>query len=165
MSTSAITTRTGLTSDLGRTLLAVESRRQRLRMVTTLFLCRDSVGCITAIQLRPNKSAAVNWTRSPPCYQGRREIHAWILVVRSSLGRSERSKTTLCEALLVKERASCIEKSAAFSFDEPQVYDGCIDSSAQRCQLLADAISADHSRIAGGNEGTDLNFPLCTHSG
>jgi hypothetical protein len=83
---------------------------------------------------------------------------------KSNLG-SARSKTTLCEALLVKERASCIEKSAAFSFDEPQVYDGCIDSSAQRCQLLADAISADHSRIAGGNEGTDLNFPLCTHSG
>jgi hypothetical protein len=38
-------------------------RRQRLLVVTRLFLYRDSVGYITATRLRP-KSAAVNSTRS-----------------------------------------------------------------------------------------------------
>src|ERR1022692_1469169 len=35
-------------------------------------------------------------------------------------GRPERSKATPCKALPSNERASCIEDSAAFSFDEPQ---------------------------------------------
>src|ERR1039457_1765964 len=39
----------------------------------------------------------------------------------SFLGRAERSKTTPCKALLSSERASCIENSAAFSFDERQL--------------------------------------------
>ena len=44
MSTFAITTRTGLISGLRRTLRVVGLRRQRLRVVTRLFLYRDSVG-------------------------------------------------------------------------------------------------------------------------
>src|ERR1022692_1366991 len=54
MSTSATTTRTGLISDLGRTPPVVEFQHQRLRIATRLSRCRDSAGCITAIQSRPN---------------------------------------------------------------------------------------------------------------
>src|SRR5664280_1774029 len=81
MSTSAITMRTGLISDSGRTLPVVELRRQRLRVVTTLFLCRDSVGCITAIQSRPRNFQLR--TKLLSC-QDWREIHACVFAVRLS---------------------------------------------------------------------------------
>src|ERR1017187_5535281 len=54
MSTSVITTRTGLISDSGRTLPVVELQRHRIRVATRLSPCRDSVVCITATQSRPN---------------------------------------------------------------------------------------------------------------
>ena len=46
---STCTTRTELTLDLEKTLLAVEFQPQRLRVAVRLSLCHDSVGCITAI--------------------------------------------------------------------------------------------------------------------
>src|ERR1019366_490272 len=52
-----ITTRTGLTSDLGRTLLGIESQRPCLRGDRRLSPCRDSVVCITATRSRPKPPA------------------------------------------------------------------------------------------------------------
>src|SRR5664279_232364 len=70
MSMCAITTRTELTLDLGRTLLVIELQNQRLQIETRSSRCRDSVVCITAIPSRPNKSAAVHQTRSPSGSEG-----------------------------------------------------------------------------------------------
>ena len=119
MSTFAITTRTALISDLGRTLLVVGLRRQRLRVVTRLFLCRDSVGCITATRLRPNKSAAVNSTRSLACHQGRVRFApgSW---QSARLRDAQSGRRPSCKALEFKKDASCIDNWAAFAFDEPQ---------------------------------------------
>src|ERR1019366_5097826 len=78
MSTSVITTRTGLISDLGRTLPVVELQRHRIRVATRLSLCRDWVVCITATQSRPNNFQLR--TELLRC-QDRREIHARILAV------------------------------------------------------------------------------------
>src|ERR1017187_8363754 len=86
MSTSVITTRTGLISDSGRTLLVVELQRHRRRVATRLSLCRDWVVCITATQSRPNNIQLR--TELLRC-QDRRRIHARILAVelfRSLLG-------------------------------------------------------------------------------
>src|ERR1019366_6055090 len=63
--TFVITTRTGLISDLGRTLPVVEWQRPRLGVCTRLSPCRASVVCITATQSRPKPSLAMNSTRSP----------------------------------------------------------------------------------------------------
>src|ERR1035437_4562521 len=103
MSTSVITTRTGLISDLGRTLPVVELRHQCLRIATRSYRCRDSVDCITAIQSRPNNFQLR--TELLRC-QDRREIHARILAVEPlplASGDAERSKTTPCKALPSKE--------------------------------------------------------------
>src|ERR1035438_110650 len=104
MSTSVITTRTGLISDLGRTLPVVELQRHRIRVATRLSLCRDSVVCITATQSRPNNFQLR--TELLRC-RDRREIHARILGVEPSparfWGRPERSKTMPCKALPSKE--------------------------------------------------------------
>src|SRR5664279_3602203 len=78
MSTSVITTMTGLISDAGRTLPVVELQRHRIRVATRLSPCRDSVVCITATQSRPNNFQLR--TELLRC-QDRREIHARILAV------------------------------------------------------------------------------------
>src|ERR1039458_4951731 len=120
MSTSVTTTRIGLISDLRRTLPVVELQRHRIRVATRLSLCRDSVVCITATQSRPNNFQLR--TELLRC-QDRREIQARILAVelsRSCQDRDRGRRTTACKALMSKRRASCIENSAAFSFDERQ---------------------------------------------
>jgi len=104
MSTSVITTRTGLISDLGRTSLVVELQHHRLRLATRLSLCRDWVVCITATQSRPNNFQLR--TELFRC-QDRREISRPDPGSRASparfWGRAERSKTTPCKALPSKE--------------------------------------------------------------
>src|SRR5664279_4819722 len=105
MSTSVITTRTEPISDSGRTLLIVEFRRQRLRMVTTLFLCRDSVGCITATQLGPNNFQSQ--TKFGRCQDSEGDSRLDLgKRARARLADSggQRSKTSPCEALLSTER-------------------------------------------------------------
>src|SRR5664280_1700323 len=122
MSTSVITTRTEPISDSGRTLLMVEFRRQRLRIVTTLFLCRDSVGCITATQLRPNNFQSQ--TKFGRCQDSEGDSRLDLgKRARARLADSggQRSKTSPCEALLSKERPPASKNSEALSFDEPQV--------------------------------------------
>src|SRR5664279_4308064 len=105
MSTSVITTRTEPISDSGRTLLMVEFRRQRLRMVTTLFLCRDSVGCITATQLRPNNfQSQTKFGRSQDSEGDSRLDLGKQARARLADSGGQRSKTSPCEALLPKER-------------------------------------------------------------
>jgi hypothetical protein len=76
-------------------------------VVTRLFLCRDSVGCITATRLPPNQSAPVkldSLTRLPSGSSGSRLDLGSPLVS----GRSDRSKTMLSKALEFKKDASCI---------------------------------------------------------
>ena len=53
-------TRTEHISDLGRIRPVVEFHHQRPRIATKLSRCRDSVGCITAIQSRLNSITATN---------------------------------------------------------------------------------------------------------
>src|SRR5664279_112972 len=104
MSTSVITTMTGLISDAGRTLPVVELQRHRIRVATRLSPCRDSVVCITATQSRPNNFQLR--TELLRC-QDRREISRPDPGSRASparfWGRAERSKTTPCKALPSKE--------------------------------------------------------------
>ena len=98
----------------------VELQRHRIRVATRLSLCRDSVVCITATQSRPNNFQLR--TELLRC-QDRREIQARILAVelsRSCQDADSGRRTTPCKALMSKRRASCIENSAAFSFDERQ---------------------------------------------
>ena len=107
MSTSVTTTRTGLISDLGRTLLVVELQRHRRRVATRLSLCRDPVVCITATQSRPN-----NFQLQTNLRQDRREIHAWILADKLSFsfpGCSERFEDHAIQSAAVQEKASSIE--------------------------------------------------------
>src|ERR1035441_2061299 len=119
MSTSVITTRTGLISDSGRTPLVVEFQHQCLRIATRLSLCRDWVVCITATQSRPNNFQLR--TELLRC-QDRREIHARILAVEPlprASGDAQSGRRPRHAKRCLQGGASCIKDSAAFSFDEP----------------------------------------------
>src|SRR5664279_3545406 len=119
--TFVITTRTGLISDLGRTLPVVEFQHQGLRIATRLFLCRDLMGCITAIQSRLNNFQLR--TRLVRC-QDRTEIHARILAVEPLplvSGTRRAVEDHAMHSAAFQGGASCIKDSAAFSFDEPHL--------------------------------------------
>jgi hypothetical protein len=95
---------------LGRTLLVVGLRRQRLLVVTRLFHYRDSVGYITATRLRPNKSAAMSSTRSLACLRvesGSRLDLGSPLVSGTLRAVGDHA----CKALGFKKDASCIDAS------------------------------------------------------
>src|ERR1019366_5671075 len=118
MSTSVITTRTGLISDSGRTLPVVELQHHRIRVATRLSLCRDWVVCITATQSRPNNFQLR--TELLRC-QDRREIHArQSSLSRALLGTPRAVEDHAMQSAAFQGGASCIKDSAAFSFDEPQ---------------------------------------------
>ena len=118
--TPLFTTRTGLISGLRRILLMVEWRRQRLQVVTTLFLCRDSVGCITATQSRPNN---FQLQTSLVCRQGwrRSTLGSWRFISPTRLQNAQTGRRPrYARPPLPKNSASRVENWAAFSFDEPQ---------------------------------------------
>src|ERR1035441_2644061 len=120
MSTSVITTRTGLISDLGRTLPVVELQRHRIRVATRLSPCRDSVVCITATQSRPNNFPLRNALLR--C-QDRREIHARILAVEPlplASGDAHSGRRPRHAKRCLPRRRLLHQRLAAFSFDEPQ---------------------------------------------
>ena len=75
---STCTTRTELTLDLEKTLLAVEFQPQRLRLAVRLSPCHDSVGCITAMPSRLDTPVRT-WC---VCCQDGSTTYAWILAIR-----------------------------------------------------------------------------------
>ena len=97
----------------------VELRPHRL-LATRLSRCRDSVGCITAMQSRPNNCQL---QARLVCRQGWRisTLGSWQFISPTHFQNAQTGRRPgYARPPLPKESASRVENWATFSFDEPQ---------------------------------------------